>query len=189
MATLQSRLALPEVAGFTAEQRAIHDSVMATRGSLNGPFLAWMHSPRLASLAEKLGAFCRYDTQLALLESELLILCVASHFQCVGERQLHEPIAREAGMSDAEIGAVREGCDPEFSDSRLRMLHRLATVLLSTNRIPTQDYHEAEALFGTTQLVEIVGIIGYYALVAMTLNAFDMRLAESSAAPARPSPR
>src|SRR5690606_35194022 len=84
MAVLQSRLPLPDVAAFTPEQQAIHDSIMATRGNLNGPFLAWMHSPKMASLAEKLGAFCRYDTQLALVESELLILCVAGRFQCVG---------------------------------------------------------------------------------------------------------
>lgn len=176
MTQLQSRLALPEVAGFDVEQRAIYESIMATRGNLNGPFLAWMHSPRLASLAEKLGAFCRYDTQLALVESELLILCVASRFQCVGEQQIHEPIAREAGLSDAAIAALRAGRDPEFSEPRLRMLHRVASLLLTTNRIPDSDYAAAEAEFGTTPLVEIVGIIGYYSLVAMTLNAFEMRL-------------
>lgn len=178
MAILQSRLALPDVADFNPEQQAIHDSIMATRGNLNGPFLAWMHSPKLASLAEKLGAFCRYETQLALVESELLILCVASRFQCLGEQQIHEPIARDAGLPDAAILALREGRAPELAGPRLGLLYRLASALLATNRIPAEDYDAAVALFGAAQVVEIVGVIGYYSLVAMTLNAFEMRLPE-----------
>lgn len=178
MAVLQSRLPLPDVSAFTPEQQAIHDSIMATRGNLNGPFLAWMHSPKLASLAEKLGAFCRYDTQLELVESELLILCAGGHFQCVGEQQIHEPIALEAGLAADAVAALREGRDPQFAEPRLAMLYRLASTLLATNRVPQAVYDDAVTLFGTATVVEIVGIIGYYSLVAMTLNAFEMRLPE-----------
>jgi 4-carboxymuconolactone decarboxylase len=174
---VKSRLSLPEVAALDAEQQAVHASILSTRGNLSGPFLAWMHSPVLASHAEKLGAFCRYQTQFPLVESELLILCVAAHFQCMGEQQIHEPIARQAGLSDAAIANIRAGLVPELDSAREALLHRLSTELLRQHRISASCYASGVAIFGERGMVELVGIVGYYAMVAMTLNAFEMSAA------------
>ena len=172
---MQSRLPLPDLARLDPGQRAIHDSILATRGNLSGPFLAWMHSPGLASPAEKLGAFCRYGSGFALVESELLILCVAAHCECLGEQQIHEPIALQAGLPAQAIARLRSGLAPDLADGRQRLLHRLATELLRTHRIGDGPYREGIAAFGERGMVELVGILGYYTLVAMTLNAFEMR--------------
>jgi 4-carboxymuconolactone decarboxylase len=174
---MQSRLPLPEISRFDAAQRAVHDSILSTRGNLSGPFLAWMHSPELASHAEKLGAFCRYQTGFTLVESELLILCVAARFQCLGEQQIHEPIAQQAGLSPELIASLRRGASPGLTDERQRLLHLLATELLDIHRIGAELYRQGIAAFGERGMVELVGIMGYYALVAMTLNAFEMRMA------------
>ncbi|RYF64271.1 MAG: carboxymuconolactone decarboxylase family protein [Comamonadaceae bacterium] len=172
---MKSRLPLPAPAQLDAAQRAIHDSILATRGSIDGPFLAWLHAPGLAEPAQRLGAFCRYGTALALVESELLILTVAGHFHCIGEQQIHEPIARSAGLADSAVAALAARQTPTLPDARQRMLWTLASALLQTHRIPQPVYDDALALFGERTLVEVVGILGYYALVAMTLNAFEMR--------------
>lgn len=172
---MQSRLPLPDLTRLDAEQRAVHDSILATRGNLSGPFLAWMHSPGLASPAEQLGAFCRYRTGFALVESELLILCVAARYQCLGEQQIHEPIALKAGLSAQAIDHLRAGQPPALTDERQRLMHRLATELLDTHRIGEAAYCDGIAAFGERGMVELVGILGYYTLVAMTLNAFEMQ--------------
>jgi 4-carboxymuconolactone decarboxylase len=103
-----------------------------------------MHSPGLASPAEKLGAFCRYSTLFSLVESELLILCVAARYQCLGKQQIHEPIAHQAGLSDKSIEHLRSGAVPVLSDERQRLLdrYRLATELLNTNRIGDALYKQ-----------------------------------------------
>jgi 4-carboxymuconolactone decarboxylase len=173
---MKSRIALPELSELWPVQRQVYDSIKSTRGNVDGPFLAWLHSPELATHAEKVGAFCRYGSSLSQKESELLILCVAARHQCVGEQQIHEPIARRIGLSDAVISAVRNGATPEFDDLRLSSLHSLASQLLSTNRIEQFLFEQAREVFGDKTLVEAVGILGYYAFVAMTLNAFEMRL-------------
>lgn len=173
---MQSRLPLPDATRFDAAQRAIHDSILSTRGNLSGPFLAWMLNPGLASPAEQLGAFCRYGTGFAVVESELLILCVAAQHRCLGEQQIHEPIARQAGLSSEAITAIRDRSDPVLIDPRQRLLHAIATELLGTNRLGEPRYREGLDAFGERGMVELVGILGYYALVAMTLNAFEMRL-------------
>ena len=174
---MKSRLPLPDVHALDHEQQQIYDSILSTRGNLSGPFLAWMHSPKLASHAEKLGAFCRYQTALELIESEILILIVAAHFHCVGEQQIHEPIATSAGVSDDNIARLRQRLTPNFATSRQTLLHDLARELLQTNRINPALYEQGIAEFGTGGMVELVSIIGYYILVAVTLNAFEMTMA------------
>ena len=173
---MKSRLPLPDVSRLDAAQQAVYESIVATRGNISGPFLAWMHSPVLASHAEKLGAFCRYHTQLPLVESELLILCVAAQFECVGEQQIHEPIAQSAGLGAQVIEDLRAHRPPVLVDARQDLVYRLARALLGGHRIAEPLYREGLACFGEQGMVELVGIMGYYTLVAMTLNAFDMRM-------------
>lgn len=174
---MTSRLPLPEPEAMTPRQRAIHDSIIASRGNLDGPFLAWLHSPGLAEPAQRLGAFCRYGTSLALPESELLILVVAAHFRCEAEAQIHEPIAAAAGVAPEAIAAVARGERPTFGagESCAARLHDLAVELLRTQRIGPERLEAARAELGEQLLVEAVGLVGYYALVALTLNAFGMR--------------
>jgi len=172
---MQSRLPLPNVDALDSAQREIYESILTTRGNISGPFLAWMHSPGLASPAEKLGAFCRYKTGFALVESELLILCVAARYQCLGEQQIHEPIALKAGLSAQAVACLRSGQSPPLADERQRLIYQLASELLHSNRIAEPLYREGVAVFGERGMVELVGIVGYYTLVAMTLNAFEMQ--------------
>ncbi|MCE9681521.1 carboxymuconolactone decarboxylase family protein [Halomonas alkalisoli] len=174
---MESRIELPTAHDMDPRQHAIYQSVLETRGNADGPFLAWLHSPGLAGPAQQLGAFCRYDTELSLIESEMLILCVAAHFQCVGEQQIHEPIAIKAGLSAETVATLRVGGWAYFESNRIAMLQRLARQLLDQHRIDDETFQAAQQTLGTQALVEVVGVIGYYSLVAMTLNAFDMRLA------------
>jgi 4-carboxymuconolactone decarboxylase len=171
---MRARIPLPVPAEMSAEQRRIHDDVLRTRPNASGPFLAWLHSPGLAQPAQALGAFCRYQTSLDLQESELLILCVAAAYRCPGEQQIHEPIARAAGLSEQVVAAIRSEAVAELPTARLRMLAEIARELCTTKQLGPALFRRAEQLFGTAALVEIVGVIGYYAFVAYTLNAFEM---------------
>lgn len=171
---MKSRLHLPSPGQMTPQQREIHDDVLRTRGNVQGPFLAWLLSPGLAEPAQKLGAFCRYGTSLSLQESELLILMVAAHYRSPAEQEIHEPIARQAGLSEQAVLAIRRGDTPTLETPRLQLLAECAGELLTGKKLPEPLYARAVAQFGEPALVEIVGVIGYYALVAYTLNAFGM---------------
>jgi 4-carboxymuconolactone decarboxylase len=174
---MKSRLQLPTPATMTPEQRAIHESVLSTRGNASGPFLAWLLSPGLAEPAQQLGAFCRYNSLLTLQESELLICLVAAQYECPAEQAIHEPIARRAGLSEAALAAIRAGAVPSLETPRLQLLEEVGRELLSRKKLPDALYARAVEALGEQTLVEVVGIVGYYALVAYTLNAFDMKLA------------
>ncbi|MCJ1885403.1 carboxymuconolactone decarboxylase family protein [Pseudomonas sp. LA21] len=173
---IDSRLTPLTDANMDDEQRRVlQDILSGPRGNLDGPFLAWVHSPGLADNAQKLGAFCRYGTRLELRLSELAILVTAAWWQSQAEWQIHEPIARQAGISDGVIEALRGHRTPVFERDDERLVYRLGRSLYETRRIDPALYEEARACFGEAGLVELVGIFGYYALVAMTLNAFAVR--------------
>jgi 4-carboxymuconolactone decarboxylase len=177
---MMSRIPLLDHEQLSPAARNIYDSILSTRGNLDGPFLAWLYSPEMAAPAESLGAFCRYNTSLGALESELLILVVAAHFCCAGEWQIHSPIAFTAGLDWDLINAIKAGVRPAFVSLRLSALHSFSHELLNQNRISESSFRQAREIFGDRGCVEIAGVIGYYSLVAMTLNAFEIRYADGS---------
>ena len=173
---MKSRLHFPTAAEMTAQQKEVHDEVLRTRGNTHGPFLAWLLNPQLAQPAQQLGAFCRYHTSLSLQESEMLILLVAAHHACAGEQQIHEPIALREGLAADVVAAIRECRAPAPRRRGLRLLAQLAQELLETKRLSDPLYATAVHELGEKALVEVVAVVGYYALVAYTLNAFEMKL-------------
>ncbi|WP_043526954.1 carboxymuconolactone decarboxylase family protein [Litchfieldella xinjiangensis] len=166
-----------------AQRRVLGEILSGPRGNLDGPFLAWIHSPALADHAQRLGAFCRYQTRLELRLSELAILFTAAWWQSQAEWQIHEPIARQAGISDTVIEALRRGDEPVFALDDEALIYRLGTSLYTKRRIDDALYEEAVTTFGEPGVVELVGIFGYYALVAMTLNVFEVRRDTGTALP------
>ncbi|WDZ96990.1 carboxymuconolactone decarboxylase family protein [Herbaspirillum sp. WKF16] len=169
---------LPAIAReqMTPDQTAMLDAILAgPRKNLNGPFVAWIHSPQLGELAQRLGAFCRYETGLPLRLSELAILATAAAWQSQAEWHIHLPIAVDAGLPADAAERIRKGEAPVFRENDERVIWNFASELYRDKRVSDATYAEACALFGLPVVVNLVGLLGYYALVAMTLNTFGMR--------------
>lgn len=166
------------------EQGRIADEIAAgPRGAVRGPFQPWLRSPTLADRAQKLGAFCRFDTSLEARLSELAILVTARHWTAQYEWYAHAPIALEAGLAEAIIEAIRTRRTPEFSHPDEALVYRFASEYYASHRIDAATYAEAVQRFGEHGVVELVGIMGYYGLVAMTLNVFELDLPEGVSPP------
>ncbi|SOE80208.1 4-carboxymuconolactone decarboxylase [Caballeronia arationis] len=160
----------------TGEQKAVLQEILSgPRGNLNGPFLGWIHSPEFAQHAQRLGAFCRYETGLPLRLSELAILVTAARWRSQAEWFIHHPIAVKAGVPSATADALREGRTPSFDDADDALIHDFATELYETQRVSDRTYERAAERFGHVTVINLVGLLGYYSLVAMTLNTFGMR--------------
>ncbi|MBN3726954.1 carboxymuconolactone decarboxylase family protein [Burkholderia sp. Ac-20379] len=173
---MTDRLPPFDIARATDAQRAVLDDILAgPRGNLNGPFLGWIHSPELAQHAQRLGAFCRYETGLPLRLSELAILVTAARWRSQAEWYIHLPIALQAGVPETVADAIQRGDAPVFDDADDALIHRFSTELYETQRVSDATYDAAVARFGAVVVINLVGLLGYYALVAMTLNVFGMR--------------
>lgn len=169
---------LPDFQPSQADERQqqVLESILAgPRGNLDGPFLGWIHSPELADHAQKLGAFCRYDTGLPLRLSELAILVTAARWQAQAEWHIHYPIALQAGVPAELAEAIRCGRTPRFEQADDELIYTFVTELYESKRVSDAVFNAARERFGHVVVVNLVGLLGYYALVAMTLNVFQMK--------------
>ena len=172
-----SRLQPLDPATMTSEQKRVLDEIKSgPRGGARGPFNAWLRVPELADHAQKVGAFCRFKTSLGPKLSELAIIICARHHKAEYEWYAHEQLALKAGLPAAIVAAVKEGRTPKFEDDKQAALHAFCTALFGKNRVDDATYKRAVAAFGEAGVVEIVGTIGYYSLVSLTLNAFEVPL-------------
>ena len=173
---------VPETMSDT--QRAIHDKIVSgPRGSIQGPFLAWLHSPEFADRAQALGAYVRFDNALPTQLSELAILVTARHWRAQFEWWAHARIAEKAGLDPAIIAAVHAGEEPSLSTDAERAVYAFAKEMYARARVSPETYDNAVTHLGLQGTVDLVGVLGYYTLVAMTLNTFDMPVPEGEDEP------
>lgn len=169
---------------LTAAQRSVHDAILSgPRGVVEGPLRVWLLSPGLADTAQALGAFCRYDTSLSPRLSELAILTTGAFWSSGFEWAVHAPIAEQAGLSPAVIEAIRTGQTPDFPLEDEGAVHAFARALHLHHAVPDAIYARAVVALGVQGVVELVGILGYYTLISMTINAFRVPLPDGAADP------
>ena len=172
------RLALVNEQRMNDAQRALLASLRAgPRGASitpRGPFAVWMHAPELGELAQKLGAHCRYGTALPPRLSEFAILCTARIWRAQYEWFAHAPMAVKGGVKIKTIEDLRRGRAPKSAPPDERAIYAFIQELYKTKRVSDRTYKRVEALLGDKATVELVGILGYYVLISMTLNVFHM---------------
>jgi 4-carboxymuconolactone decarboxylase len=165
-------------------QKEIYDDIMAgPRSSLRGPFHAWLHSPGLADPAQKLGAFCRFSSSLPKRLSELAIIVIARFWCAQFEWYAHAPMAMEAGISPDAVEAIRIKQKPTLSLEDEILIYDFVSELLDHRTVSQVTYDRAQAMLGDRGVVDLVGIVGYYCLVSVTLNVFDMPLPDGEENP------
>ena len=177
---------LPELdpAKFSPEQKKVHDAILAgPRGKVVGPLKVWLNNPGLAEHAQALGAYARFNSSLPPRLSELAICVTGSFWKANYEWYAHAPLAIKAGIDPAAIEAIRTGATPKLTKSDEQAVYDFASELVRTKRVSSATFERAKKELGQTSVIDMVGIIGYYSLVSVTLNAFEMPLPEGEKEP------
>jgi 4-carboxymuconolactone decarboxylase len=186
--TPTSRLPLIAEADRTPAQRALISSIAAgPRGQfkMSGPFYCYLHAPGFGELAQKLGGHLRFGTSIPPRLSEFAILATARHWKAQYEWAAHAPIAEQKGVKPATIRDLQAGRKPAGAPKDERAIYDFIAELHKSKRVSNRTYKAVNAILGDAGTVELVGLLGYYAMVAMTLNVFRMPLAEGAKAPFR----
>lgn len=168
--------ALPD-AILSERQQELRNAILSgPRGklTLDGPFAAFLHAPDFGDLAQKLGAHCRYHTAVPPRLSEFAILVTASHWRSQYEWFAHAKIAERVGVAPQTIDDIRAGRRPQGAPADELAIYDFVRELYRTRRVSDATYRRAHKLFGDAGMVEFIGILGYYALISMTLNVFRM---------------
>jgi len=182
-----TRLAQLKEEDLNTAQQALLESLRAgPRGkslTLRGPFAAWMHAPEFGQLAQALGAHARYKTALEPRLSEFAILCTARFWKAQYEWFAHGPMALKAGVKPKVIEDLRKGRAPASAPKDERAIYAFVQELYKTRRVSNQTYKRVRAFLNDAAMVELVGILGYYTLISMTLNVFHMLPPENEKLP------
>jgi 4-carboxymuconolactone decarboxylase len=142
-------------------------------GGLAGPFNAMLYAPAVGYALQELGAAIRFRTNLPPRIREMAILVVAQAWDSAYERASHEPIGRDAGLTDAEIESLRIGDDPKFADPQEQVAYHVTRALTSpVADLTDEEYTAALTALGEESLVELSALVGYYATLALQLRIF-----------------
>lgn len=176
------RLGLPAEDAMTPEQKhACAEGVAGIRGRVPAPLIAWRRNPELARRGHKLGELLRFQTTLESRLSERAILICARHWTSHHEWTAHKREGLKAGMDEAVIAAIAARHWPALADAREQAVHDIACTLPAEARVRAALYARGIAELGECGMVELVGILGDYGMVALTLNAFELGLPDSIA--------
>ena len=161
---------------LSPEQKAAWDEVVAgPRKKMHGPFFIWLHSAELLNRGQKLGLYARFQSSLPHKLSELCILIMAAHWKAAGEWVDHVPIATELGVDAHALEALRKGRPAKFKNADETAVYELAQELLATREVSDATYARAKAALGERGILDVVAVLGYYGLIAMSMKTFAQK--------------
>ncbi|MCR9275603.1 MAG: carboxymuconolactone decarboxylase family protein, partial [Rhodobacteraceae bacterium] len=183
-AKVEGRISFPEPETMTAAQREVYDQIISgPRRTLVGPLRAALHNPVLADRWQRMGQVLRFETSLPTRLSELAILVTARRWNSRLEWAIHARDADRAGLDPAIAESVRLCQPPGFGDdSEAREIYDFARQIVQTGDVAPDTYTAIVARWGEVGAVELTAVIGYYSLVAMTLNVHRIPLPEGVSA-------
>lgn len=152
-------------------------------GMLGGPFDAWCLNPSIGRRVWTLGGAIRFKPSIDRRYIELAILVTGQLWQAQFEWYAHEPMARDAGLPEPVIQAIKHGDEPSFEDEGDEAAWRFCTALHRDRKVDDATYAAAVAAFGEEGVADLVNTSGFYTLVSMTLNTFEVDLPEGTTPP------
>lgn len=158
---------------LSGEARRIAEKIVDSRKSLEGPFSVWMHAPEWAERVSHLGTLVRWEGTLDLRIRTLAALVVGRHFQAQYVWGIQGVIAAERNVPRSTIDAIRDGRSDGIPPEDLEIID-FARQLLSRNRVDEPLAQAVLARLGTDQYVQLSTCIGYYSMLAMTVNAAEL---------------
>ena len=170
-----ARLQTIEKTDMTERQKQIYDEIVSgPRGQDRGPLSIWLYRPELADRAQRLGQYCRYDTSLEPRLSELAILTTARIWDAAFEWQAHVPHALAGGLDSSIIDSLATDQTPSFTSEDEEIIYRVTREINITKQLSDNTYNQAIKILGVEATVDLIGLLGYYALISMTIKAFNI---------------
>lgn len=180
-----TRIPLPATEELSPEQRRVHDAIAGLRnGHIPVHYRAALYNPELSDKWQQLGELLRFRTSLPLRLSELGILVTARHHRCKYEWVMHEAVALKAGLGEDLVQAIRQGRRPQFAAAEDAAIYDYCAMLLETKFVDDATYKRALDVIGARGIVELTAMLGYYVMVAMSLNAHELPLPPGKTGPA-----
>jgi 4-carboxymuconolactone decarboxylase len=167
---------LPYITGkaqVAAKDHAVFDSIVASRGAVQGPFTMFLNSPEIAGRVAHLGAYVRFEGSLDMRVRVLAAMTVAREFEALYVWGAQTGGARRLGVPDTTIAAIRENHSRGIPPNDAQIVE-FTRQLLRKHRADDETAKAILARFGNDEFIQLTGAIGYYTLLCMTVNACEL---------------
>src|ERR1051325_4052600 len=159
-----------------AKDRHFAESIIASRGALQGPFTAFLHSPEVAARVAHLGAYVRFEGSLDMKVRVLAAMTVAREFEAMYVWGAQTGGGRRLNVPEETITAIRENHSRGIPADDAQIVE-FTRQLLRKHRVDEATFKSMQSRFGNDQLIQLTTTIGYYSLLAMTVNAAELEAA------------
>lgn len=181
---MHGRLPWPRPDELDPARRSVYDSIAGgprasgpfrlvdEDGRLEGPFNAMLVAPAVGHPLQELGAAIRYRTSLSDRAREIAILALAFIRRSEFEWYAHERVGRRAGLTEEEMQTLLQGDTPATLSEQEDAVLATTKALASQGDLDDEAYAAAEKVLGHEPLVELVVLVGYYDLLALSLRVW-----------------
>jgi 4-carboxymuconolactone decarboxylase len=159
-----------------AKDHGVFDGIVASRGAVQGPFTMFLHSPELAGRLAHLGAYIRFEGSLDMRARVLAAMTVAREFEAVYVWGAQTGGARRLGVPEETIAAIRDNHSRGIAPADAEIVEFTRT-LLRRHRVDQASFKRLQDRFGDDGLIQLTSAIGYYSMLAMTVNACELEAA------------
>jgi 4-carboxymuconolactone decarboxylase len=153
-----------------AQKRAIDEFKAARSVDISGPFVAMLRSPEVMSRARAMGDYLRFRSSLPPRLSEFVILLTARHWTQQYEWNAHQPLALQGGLKADVVTAIAEGRRPPALAADEDAIYTLWQEVEKNDGVSDATWSRAVKAIGEQGVIDVLGITGYYTMLAMVMN-------------------
>ena len=168
-----------------AQIKAARDLAAGPRGKLNadGPNALLLRSPDLMSRTQRVGEYLRYKTSIPPRLNEFAILITARQWDAQVEWIAHHPLALKAGLAPAVAADLALGKRPSGMQDDEAIVYQFCKELHDTKTVSDSTFKATVDKFGEQGVIDLIGLTGYYTMLAMVLNVARQPLPAGVSAP------
>jgi 4-carboxymuconolactone decarboxylase len=171
-----------------ADQRAVFDEMVQGLGAVprHGPGSVMIHVPKAHHWATGLNQYLRNESSLPKKIQELAMLVTARELDCQHIWNAHAASARQAGVPNALVDALRERQELTGLAPDETAVVQYGREFFRTHHVSRGAFQAALEQFGRQGVVELALIMGNYSLLALLINTFDTDLPPDRTEPLLP---
>jgi 4-carboxymuconolactone decarboxylase len=161
-----------------AQLKAAREVASTPRGRLNpdGPSALLLRSPELMSRTQRVGEYLRYQSSLPLRLNEFAILITARQWDAQVEWLAHHPLALKAGLAPQVAADLAQGKRPTGMQADEEIIYQFCKELHETKGVSDPTFKAVVDKFGERGVMDLIGLTGYYTMLAMVLNVAQQPL-------------
>jgi 4-carboxymuconolactone decarboxylase len=156
------------------QQQMVRHIEQGPRGRVMVNLRAWLHNMDFLDVAEPFGLYLSQFAPVSKRQKEILVLVHAHFWDAKYEWDAHTRHALKAGITQEQIDAISKGLRPVFEDAVESLTWELVAALHTVRHIDDDLYERSMRVFGHKGVSDLIGLIGLYTMVAMTLNFYDV---------------